>query len=183
MRGKDGHPRTAAFGERMAYGMDKTKVKLNICGVEVAVAGDVEPNAAQQIAEAVRARMEKILLAPYTASVEKAAVITAMNLCEELARRESALQESEKRVRELTAELTLLGGADGLRARLAQAEMKLKVAQEQLRRTNTEPEAAELPSEAEPPKRLKNPVRAQAEDQMGFVSFFAKDKPGEGGSV
>ena len=54
--------------------------------------------------------------------VEKAAVITAMNLCEELARRDAALRESEEKVRQLEAELHEIGGAEGLRQRLRQAE-------------------------------------------------------------
>ena len=72
--------------------MEKTRCKLNICGVEVTVAGDVEREAAEKIAEAVRGRMQRILSTAYGASIEKAAVITAMNLCEELARRDQELE-------------------------------------------------------------------------------------------
>ena len=113
--------------------MEKTRCKLNICGVEVTVSGDADRDAAEQIAGAVRARMERVLSTAYAASVEKAAVITAMNLCEELARRDAALRESEEKVRQLEAELHEIGGAEGLRQRLQQAEGKLKIAEAQLR--------------------------------------------------
>ena len=105
--------------------MEKTRCKLNICGVEVTVSGDADRDAAEQIAGAVRTRMERVLSTAYAASVEKAAVITAMNLCEELARRDAALRESEEKVRQLEAELHEIGGAEGLRQRLQQAEGKL----------------------------------------------------------
>ena len=67
--------------------MEKTRCRLNICGVEVTVSGDMDRAAAERIAEAVRSRMQQVLNTAYAASIEKAAVITAMNLCEELARR------------------------------------------------------------------------------------------------
>lgn len=64
--------------------MEKTRFRLNICGVEVIVSGNAEETAAHEIADEVRSRMQQILNTAYAASVEKAAVITAMNLCEEL---------------------------------------------------------------------------------------------------
>ena len=70
--------------------MEKTRCRLNICGVEVTVSGDMDRAAAERIAEAVRSRMQQVLNTAYAASIEKAAVITAMNLCEELARQEAA---------------------------------------------------------------------------------------------
>ena len=75
-------PEAARHAERKAeLKMEKTRCKLNICGVEVTVSGDADRDAAEQIAGAVRARMERVLSTAYAASVEKAAVITAMNLC------------------------------------------------------------------------------------------------------
>ena len=49
--------------------MEKTRCKLNICGVEVAAAGDVNREAAEKIAEAVRARMQAVLQTSYGASI------------------------------------------------------------------------------------------------------------------
>ena len=79
--------------------MEKTRCRLNICGVEVTVSGDMDRAAAERIAEAVRSRMQQVLNTAYAASIEKAAVITAMNLCEELARQEAALGRARKRPR------------------------------------------------------------------------------------
>ena len=40
--------------------MEKTRVRLNICGVEIIVSGNVEETATQQIADAVRSRMRRM---------------------------------------------------------------------------------------------------------------------------
>ena len=83
--------------------MEKTRFRLNICGVEVIVSGNAEETAAHEIADEVRTRMQRILNTAYAASVEKAAVITAMNLCEELEAqraRAAALEEELKAARE-----------------------------------------------------------------------------------
>lgn len=158
--------------------MEKTRCKLNICGVEVTAAGDVNREAAEKIAEAVRARMQAVLQTSYGASIEKAAVLTAMNLCEELARRDAELCESRAHSEALEAELKQIGGADGLKARLMQAEGKLKIAEEQLQRA----QAALRAREAEPVKKapartveMRNPLRPDIGEQEGLVSFFAKD--------
>ena len=136
--------------------------------------GDADRDAAEQIAGAVRARMERVLSTAYAASVEKAAVITAMNLCEELARRDAALRESEEKVRQLEAELHEIGGAEGLRQRLQQAEGKLKIAEAQLRQARAQPAApAEKP--AGMPVEMRNPLRQDVGEQAGLVSFFAKE--------
>ena len=156
--------------------MEKTRSKLKICGVEVTVSGDADREAAEQIAEAVRARMERVLSTAYAASVEKAAVITAMNLCEELARRDAALRESEEKTRQLEAELREIGGAEGLRHRLQQAEGKLKIAEEQLRRGQAQRETA--PASEKPAAfsaEMRNPLRPDVGEQAGLVSFFAKE--------
>lgn len=71
--------------------MEKTRFKLNICGVDVTVSGDVDRDGAEAIAERVRVRMEEVLNNAYGATIEKAAVIAAMNLSEELSRTEAAL--------------------------------------------------------------------------------------------
>ena len=55
--------------------MEKTRCRLNICGVEVTVSGDMDRAAAERIAEAVRSRMQQVLNTAYAASIEKAAVI------------------------------------------------------------------------------------------------------------
>ena len=85
--------------------MEKTRIRLNICGVEIIVSGDADRDSTEQIAEAVRVRMQRILSTAYAASVEKAAVITAMNLCEELARQSVELEEARNRAAELEAAL------------------------------------------------------------------------------
>lgn len=154
--------------------MEKTRCRLNICGVEVTVSGDMDRAAAERIAEAVRSRMQQVLNTAYAASIEKAAVITAMNLCEELARQEAALRQSEEKAAQLEEELRQLGGAEGLRARLQQAEGKLKLAEEQVRRLQAQPAAApEKP--AGQPVPMRNPLRPDIGEQEGLVSFFAKE--------
>lgn len=154
--------------------MEKTRCRLNICGVEVTVSGDMDRVAAERIAEAVRSRMQQVLNTAYAASIEKAAVITAMNLCEELARQEAALRQSEEKAAQLEEELRQLGGAEGLRARLQQAEGKLKLAEEQIKRLQAQPAAApEKP--AGQPVPMRNPLRPDIGEQEGLVSFFAKE--------
>lgn len=153
--------------------MEKTRCRLNICGVEVTVSGDMDRAAAERIAEAVRSRMQQVLNTAYAASIEKAAVITAMNLCEELARQEAALRQSEEKAAQLEEELRQLGGAEGLRARLQQAEGKLKLAEEQVRRLQAQPAAPEKP--AGQPVPMRNPLRPDIGEQEGLVSFFAKE--------
>ena len=159
--------------------MDKTRCRLNICGVEVTVAGDMEREAAEQIADAVRSRMQRVLSTAYAASVEKAAVITAMNLCEELARKDAELQENKEHVIRLEEELKQVGGAEGLKMKLSQAEGKLKLAQEQLLRAQAAQKAAAdepKPVKTETVKtELRNPLRRDLGDQTGLVSFFAKE--------
>ena len=88
--------------------MEKTRFRLNICGVEVLVSGNADEAAAREIAEAVRSRMQRILNTAYAASVEKAAVITAMNLCEELEAeraRTAALEAELKAAKEAAKEV------------------------------------------------------------------------------
>ena len=158
--------------------MEKTRCRLNICGVEVTVSGDMDRAAAERIAEAVRSRMQQVLNTAYAASIEKAAVITAMNLCEELARQEAALRQSEEKAAQLEEELRQLGGAEGLRARLQQAEGKLKLAEEQIKRLQAQPAAAQpaAPEKpAGPPVPMRNPLRPDIGEQEGLVSFFAKE--------
>lgn len=158
--------------------MEKTRCRLNICGVEVTVSGDMDRAAAERIAEAVRSRMQQVLNTAYAASIEKAAVITAMNLCEELARQEAALRQSEEKAAQLEEELRQLGGAEGLRARLQQAEGKLKLAEEQIKRLQAQPAAAQpaAPEKiAGQPAPMRNPLRPDIGEQEGLVSFFAKE--------
>lgn len=158
--------------------MEKTRCRLNICGVEVTVSGDMDRAAAERIAEAVRSRMQQVLNTAYAASIEKAAVITAMNLCEELARQEAALRQSEEKAAQLEEELRQLGGAEGLRARLQQAEGKLKLAEEQIKRLQAQPAAAQPAAPEKPvgqPVPMRNPLRPDIGEQEGLVSFFAKE--------
>lgn len=158
--------------------MEKTRCRLNICGVEVTVSGDMDRAAAERIAEAVRSRMQQVLNTAYAASIEKAAVITAMNLCEELARQEAALRQSEEKAAQLEEELRQLGGAEGLRARLQQAEGKLKLAEEQIKRLQAQPAAAQSAAPekiAGQPAPMRNPLRPDIGEQEGLVSFFAKE--------
>ena len=136
--------------------MEKTRFRLNICGVEIIVSGNVDEAATQQIADAVRSRMQNILNTSYTTSVEKAAVITAMNLCEELEEaknRAEALEEELKAVRDgIKAEAAAGGGSE---------------------RKIAEPTA--------PGKKtaLRNPFRPDFGDQTGLVSFFLKEAEAE----
>ena len=168
----------ARHADRKAQGMEKTRCRLNICGVEVTVSGDMDRAAAERIAEAVRSRMQQVLNTAYAASIEKAAVITAMNLCEELARQEAALRQSEEKAAQLEEELRQLGGAEGLRARLQQAEGKLKLAEEQIKRLQAQPAAAQPAAPEKPagqPVPMRNPLRPDIGEQEGLVSFFAKE--------
>lgn len=156
--------------------MEKTRCKFNICGVEVTVSGDADRAAAERIADTVRTRMQQVLSTAYAASVEKAAVITAMNLCEELARQKAACSAAEARAAQLEEELQQIGGAQGLRARLQQAEGKLKLAQEQLERVRSETETKPVQeAPAMPSAPMRNPLRPDIGDESGLVSFFAKE--------
>ena len=49
--------------------MEKTRFKLNICGVDVTVSGDVDRDGAEAIAERVRVRMEEVLNNAYGATI------------------------------------------------------------------------------------------------------------------
>ncbi len=168
--------------------MEKTRFKLNICGVDVTVSGDVDRDGAEAIAERVRVRMEEVLNNAYGATIEKAAVIAAMNLSEELSRTEAALNQAREEADALCAKTKEFAGADGLKARLSEAEMKLGVLQEKLRLAENRAEAAEKEAEearaaaqnaaAEtldlPPIDLRNPMLPDYGDETGLVSFFEK---------
>ena len=80
--------------------MEKTRIRLNICGVEIIVSGDADRQDAEKIADIVRNRMQRILSTAYAASTDKAAVITAMNLCEELEAANGRIAELEKALAE-----------------------------------------------------------------------------------
>ncbi len=165
--------------------MEKTRVKLNICGVDITVSGDVDREAVERIAQAVRQRMESVLQSSGTATVEKAAVLTAMNFCEELARREDRYRTLEKRAAALDSEAKALRD---VKRQLAQTEAKLHTAEEQLRRAEEKKKQTAAPpptltvlsgaADGEAPKdngeALKNPLRATPEEQEGFRSFYAK---------
>ena len=135
--------------------MEKTRIRLNICGVEIIVSGDADRASTEQIAEAVRVRMQRILSTAYAASVEKAAVITAMNLCEELARQGAELEEEKTRAAEL--------------------EAALKETQAALTQAAPAPVAAAQPAAPAEKTALRNPFRPDLGDQTGLVSFFAKE--------
>lgn len=96
--------------------MEKTRFKLNICGVDVTVSGDVDRDGAEAIAERVRVRMEEVLNNAYGATIEKAAVIAAMNLSEELSRTEAALNQAREEADALRTKTKEFAGADGLKA-------------------------------------------------------------------
>ena len=172
--------------------MEKTRFKLNICGVDVTVSGDVDRDGAEAIAERVRVRMEEVLNNAYGATIEKAAVIAAMNLSEELSRTEAALNQAREEADALRTKTKEFAGADGLKARLSEAEMKLGVLQEKLRLAENRAEAAQKEAEeakaaaqnaahtaaAEPldlpPSDLRNPMLPEYGDETGLVSFFEK---------
>ena len=169
--------------------MEKTRFKLNICGVDVTVSGDVDRDGAEAIAERVRVRMEEVLNNAYGATIEKAAVIAAMNLSEELSRTEAALNQAREEADALRTKTKEFAGADGLKARLSEAEMKLGVLQEKLRLAENRAEAAEKEAEAAaqnaahtaaaepldlPPIDLRNPMLPDYGDETGLVSFFEK---------
>ena len=134
--------------------MEKTRVRLNICGVEIIVSGNVEEMATQQIADTVRSRMQNILNTAYAASVEKAAVITAMNLCEEL-------EDANCRITALEEELNTL------RENAKTAAVAAPVVQ----KAETAMPAKKI--------QLKNPFRPDFGDQTGLVSFFLKEAEAE----
>lgn len=169
--------------------MEKTRFKLNICGVDVTVSGDVDRDGAEAIAERVRVRMEEVLNNAYGATIEKAAVIAAMNLSEELSRTEAALNQAREEADALRTKTKEFAGADGLKVRLSEAEMKLGVLQEKLRLAENRAEAAEKEAEAAaqnaahtaaaepldlPPIDLRNPMLPDYGDETGLVSFFEK---------
>ena len=169
--------------------MEKTRFKLNICGVDVTVSGDVDRDGAEAIAERVRVRMEEVLNNAYGATIEKAAVIAAMNLSEELSRTEAALNQAREEADALRTKTKEFAGADGLNVRLSEAEMKLGVLQEKLRLAENRAEAAEKEAEAAaqnaahtaaaepldlPPIDLRNPMLPDYGDETGLVSFFEK---------
>lgn len=169
--------------------MEKTRFKLNICGVDVTVSGDVDRDGAEAIAERVRVRMEEVLNNAYGATIEKAAVIAAMNLSEELSRTEAALNQAREEADALRTKTKEFAGADGLKARLSEAEMKLGVLQEKLRLAENRAEAAEKEAKAVaqnaahtaaaepldlPPIDLRNPMLPDYGDETGLVSFFEK---------
>ena len=131
--------------------MEKTRFKLNICGVDVTVSGDVDRDGAEAIAERVRVRMEEVLNNAYGATIEKAAVIAAMNLSEELSRTEAALNQAREEADALRTKTKEFAGADGLKARLSEAEMKLGVLQEKLRLAENRAEAAEKEAKTRKP--------------------------------
>lgn len=136
--------------------MEKTRFRLNICGVEIIVSGNADDTATQQIADTVRTRMQTILNTAYAATVEKAAVITALNLCEELEeanRRTAALEEEIRALRE--------------NAEKAEAEPTVPA------RRIAEPIASTGK------KALRNPFRPDMGDQTGLVSFFLKEAEAE----
>lgn len=169
--------------------MEKTRFKLNICGVDVTVSGDVDRDGAEAIAERVRVRMEEVLNNAYGATIEKAAVIAAMNLSEELSRTEAALNQAREEADALRTKTKEFAGADGLKARLSEAKMKLGVLQEKLRLAENRAEAAEKEAKAAaqnaahtaaaepldlPPIDLRNPMLPDYGDETGLVSFFEK---------
>lgn len=169
--------------------MEKTRFKLNICGVDVTVSGDVDRDGAEAIAERVRVRMEEVLNNAYGTTIEKAAVIAAMNLSEELSRTEAALNQAREEADALRTKTKEFAGADGLKARLSEAEMKLGVLQEKLRLAENRAEAAEKEAKAAaqnaahtaaaepldlPPIDLRNPMLPDYGDETGLVSFFEK---------
>ncbi len=136
--------------------MEKTRFRLNICGVEIIVSGNADDTATQQIADTVRARMQTILNTAYAATVEKAAVITALNLCEEL-------EEANRRT--------------------AALEEEIRALRENAGKSDTEP-ASPARWIAEPvaptgKKPLRNPFRPDMGDQTGLVSFFLKEAEAE----
>lgn len=169
--------------------MEKTRFKLNICGVDVTVSGDVDRDGAEAIAERVRVRMEEVLNNAYGTTIEKAAVIAAMNLSEELSRTEAALNQAREEADALRTKTKEFAGADSLKARLSEAEMKLGVLQEKLRLAENRAEAAEKEAKAAaqnaahtaaaepldlPPIDLRNPMLPDYGDETGLVSFFEK---------
>lgn len=130
--------------------MEKTRLRLNICGVEIIVSGDADRQAAEKIADTVRTRMQRILSTAYAATTDKAAVITAMNLCEEL----------DRQTEELKA----------VKARAAELEKALEEAR------TAEPVKTPVQAVPSAPKQaMRNPLRPDFGDQTGLVSFFAKE--------
>ena len=128
--------------------MEKTRLRLNICGVEIIVSGDTDRQAAEKIADTVRTRMQRILSTAYAATTDKAAVITAMNLCEELESQAEELEAAKTRVAELEKALEEARAAEPVKA----------------------------PVQAVPtgPKQaMRKPLRPDFGDQTGLVSFFA----------
>ena len=119
--------------------------------MDVTVSGDVDRDGAEAIAERVRVRMEEVLNNAYGATIEKAAVIAAMNLSEELSRTEAALNQAREEADALRTKTKEFAGADGLKARLSEAEMKLGVLQEKLRLAENRAEAAEKEAEKRKP--------------------------------
>ena len=170
--------------------MEKTRCKLNICGVDITVSGDVDTEAIERIAQAVRVRMQNALQSSGTATVEKAAVITAMNFCEELARRDERHRAQERRIGELEAELR---EARAMKRRLTQTEAKLHIAEEKLTRAETalnernantplqlrvigQPQTARTDDRDEPGEALKNPLRPEHDGGEGLRSFYLKKR-------
>ena len=102
--------------------MEKTRFKLNICGVDVTVSGDVDRDGAEAIAERVRVRMEEVLNNAYGAhhresgghcghEPERGAFPHGGRLNQA---REEADALAHKRSKEFA-------GADGLKARLSES--------------------------------------------------------------
>ncbi len=144
-------------GKKGIREMEKSRFRFNICGVEISVSGDVDENATRLIAEDVRSRMQQILNTAYAASVEKAAVLTALNLREELEGQRAELEALRSRTAELEEELSCARQA-------APAVSENYTVQEHAVGERTP---------------LKNPLRPDFGDETGLVSFFAKEDNNE----
>lgn len=94
--------------------------------MDVTVSGDVDRDGAEAIAERVRVRMEEVLNNAYGATIESGG--HCGHEPERGAfRTEAALNQAREEADALRTKTKEFAGADGLKARLSEAEMKLGV--------------------------------------------------------
>ncbi len=170
--------------------MSKNRIKLNICGSEYVINSDDSESYVRSIGDEVEKAMEEMTGRNERISVTMAAVITALNYCDETHKANSSCDNLRSQIKDYLE--------DSSRARTEAEESKkeverLKKELQSLRaRLTEETEASEPQEKAEEPAQPAKPAagapvqraqtgnytRVQPEatpEEEGFMSFFEQN--------
>lgn len=136
--------------------MSKNRTRVSICGSDYVITGDESPEYIRELAREVERRMEELMNASSSVSVTMAAVLTAMNCCDDESKAIMSADNLRAQMKEYLA--------DSARCRSEAEESRRELEKLRAELNKTQRQLDELKKAAEAARAAKQEPAAKAQD-------------------